>query len=235
MSIGWKGMATALLSAALGTHAGAGWSQAGDLADITCPPEAEEPPRTPLGVVLRRPPDYVRYWPQTWICEPRIDAVANLWLPHVKQETDERTGDSYYTLEPLSSPEPSRTPRWHARLSWKMWIRAQPDDHAPARLVIKAEYEQPSLARFDTFVSLTAKGVTGASSRVFDEAASEACLRTRNDCRHVEQVVLEIPRAALGGAMRTGLLIDLLGHGRSERLAIGKEAVWALGERAGLR
>lgn len=235
MTTGWKNVASSLLAAAVGTCPGAGWAQAGDLSAITCPPAAEEPPKTPLGVVMRRPADYVRYWPQTWICEPRIDAVANLWLAQVRQDVDGRTGESYYTLEPMSPPEPSRSPRWHARLSWKMLIGAHPDDLSAARLVVKAEYEQPSLARFDMFVSLTAKGVTGASSRVLDEGRSEACLRARNDCMHAEEVVLEIPRDALRSAMGTGLLIDLLGHGRSERLAIGKEAVWAFGVRAGLR
>ena len=53
--------------------------------------------RLPLGVVTRRPPDFVRYWPQTWICQPRIDAVANLWLSQVKQEADGQTGETYYS------------------------------------------------------------------------------------------------------------------------------------------
>jgi hypothetical protein len=230
----WKGFARGLLAAAVGAS-GAGWAQMSDLSGIACPPATEEPPKTPLGVVLRRPPDYVRHWPQTWICEPRIEAVANLWLPQVRQETDGLTGESRYVLESLSSPERPRSTRWQALLSWKMLMDAQPQELRPVTLVVRAEYEQPSLARFDMFVSLTAKGVAGSSSRVLDEGSSQACLRDRNDCRHVEEVVLEIPREAMRSAMKTGLIIDLLGHGRSERLAIGKEAVWAFGERAGLR
>lgn len=210
-------------------------AQAAELADITCPSATEEPPRAPLGTVMRRPRDYVRYWPQTWICEPRMEAVANLYLSQVKQESDADTGAIVYSVEPLSVPEPSPAPRWHARLSWKILLPAGHDGPKPATVIVRAEYQQPSLARFDMFVSLTAKGVVGTSSRVLDEGASEACLRTRNDCRHVEEVVLEIPREALRRATRTGLLIDLLGHGRTERLAIGKEVVWALGQRAGLQ
>jgi hypothetical protein len=230
----WKGIARGLLAAAL-CASGVGWAQTSDLSGVSCPPATEEPPSTPLGVVLRRPPDYVRHWPQTWICETRIEAVANLWLPQVRQETDDRTGESRYVLEPASVPERPRSIRWQGRLTWKMLMDAQPQDSGPVTLIVRAEYEQPSLARFDMFVSLTAKGVTGTSSRVLDEGASHACLRDRNDCTHVEEVMLEIPREAMRSAMKTGLIIDLLGHGRSERLAIGKEAVWAFGERAGLR
>jgi hypothetical protein len=116
-----------------------------------------------------------------------------------------------------------------------MLVSTRRNDQAPATLVVKVEYEQPSLARFDMFDSLTAKGVRGASSRVLTEAASEACLKVRNDCKHAEEIVLEIPRVVLRNAIRTGLLIDLLGHGRTERLAIPKEALWAFGERIQLR
>ena len=70
---------------------------------------------------------------------------------------------------------------------------------------------------------------------MLDEDRSEACLRLKNDCKHAEEIVLEIPRDALRSAISTGLLVDLLGHGRTERLAIGKEAIWAFCERAGLR
>ena len=163
-----------------------------------------------------------------------MEAIANLYLAQVKQEADADTGESYYTVEPLAPPE-SPLPRWHARLFWKLRLNAAADDTSPATLVVRAEYEQPSIARFDMFVALTAKGVVGRSSRVLDEDASQACLKVRNDCLHAEEIVLDIPRDALRGAMRTGLLIDLLGHGRTERLAIGKEIVWALGQRAQLR
>lgn len=233
MSMGCWSRLRRLLCAAMLGHAGAALSQAGNLSDITCPSATEDPPKAPLGAVMRRPLDYARYWPETWVCTPRVDAVANLWLAQVKQEP--YAGEMNYTVEPWSSPEPSPPPRWHARLSWKLRVGARRNDQAPATLVVRAEYEQPSLARFDMFVSLTAKGVTGASSRVLNEDASEACLRVRNDCKHVEEIVLEIPRDSLRSAVRTGLLIDLLGHGRTERLAISKEAIWALNERAQLR
>jgi hypothetical protein len=223
-----------LFAAALG-YAQAALAQAGDLSNITCPSATEEPPKAALGAVTRRPRDYVRYWPRTWVCEPRMDAVANLWLAQVKQETDGRTGDRYHVVEPFAVPEDSPWPRWHARLSWKMLMPAVGAGEAPATLVVKADYEQPSLARFDMFVSLTAKGVTGISSRVLNESTSEDCLRTRDDCRHSEEIVLKISSDALHAAVRTGLLIDLLGHGRSERLAIPKEAIWAFSVRSGLR
>lgn len=228
-------LASGLLLWTAGACAGAAWAQAGGLAGITCPPTAEDPPKSPLGVVMRRPPDFVRYWPQTWVCQPRIESVANLWLAQVTQETDAKTGRTYHVLEPVPPPEPSPWPRWHARLSWKLLLSAGGNGEEPATLIVRAEYEQPSLARFDLFVTLTANGVTGISSRVLDEGASEACLKVRNDCRHAEEIVLEIPREALRSAGRNGLLIDLMGHGRTERLAIGKEALWAFGGRAGLR
>ena len=210
-------------------------AQASELLDVACPPETEEPPAAALGTVTRRPRDYVRYWPQTWICEPRMEAVANLWLAQVKLEKDAQTGESYYSIEPSTPSVPSHLPRWHARFAWKLRLNASAEDTSPAMLFVTVEYEQPSLARFDMFVSLTARGVTGRSSRVTDEAASNACLKVRNDCMHAEEIVLEIPRDALRKAARTGLLIDLLGHGRTERLAIGKEIVWAFVERARLR
>ncbi len=224
-----------LLWASVLGSAGVTVGHASDLSEITCPSATEDPPKAPFGTVMRRPRDYVRYWPESWICEPRNEAIANLFLAQVAQETDAGTGETYHTVEPLSPPEASPQPRWHARLSWKLRLHAGADDRSPATLIVRAEYEQPSLARFDMFVALTAKGVAGRSSRVLDEGTSQACLKVRNDCRHVEEIVLEIPRDALRDAMRTGLLIDLLGHGRSERLAIGKEIIWALGQRAQLR
>jgi hypothetical protein len=134
--------------------------------------------------------------------------------------------------DPFQLSVPARTRTLSERLN--EIFRARRNDQSPATLVVKAEYEQPSLARFDMFVALTAKGVRGASSRVLNEAASEACLRARNNCQHAEEIVLEIPRDSLRSAIKTGLLIDLLGHGRTERLAIGKEALWAFGEKAQL-
>ncbi len=205
------------------------------LSDIICPSATEDPPKAPMGAVVRRPRDYVRYWPQSWVCEPLIESVANLWLPHVKQEVNAQTGETYHAIEPFAPPEPSPAPRWHARLSWKLLLTTRRNDQEPAILIVKVEYEQPSLARFDMFDSLTAKGLTGTSSRVLNEGASEACLKVKNNCKHAEEVVLEVPQAVLRNAIRTGLLIDLLGHGRTERLAIPKEALWAFGERVQLR
>jgi hypothetical protein len=175
-----------------------------------------------------------RHWPQTWICNERNDIVARLYLGDIKQEVDTR-GVTYHLYEPRADYRPSPVPRWHAKLTWKLLLSAGRNDLSPAILEVKAEYEQPALARFDMFVSLTAKGVRGREARVINEGASVACLRERNDCRHTEEVVLEIPRDSLRRAIRTGLLIDLIGYGRTERLAIGKEVLWALGEKAQLR
>ena len=235
LPLAWANALRRLLWSSMLGLAAAAPVHATDLSEVSCPSATEDPPPAPIGTVMRRPRDYVRFWPESWICEPRMEAVANLWLAQVKEETDARTGGTHYTVEPQSPPAPSPLPRWYARLTWKLRLDARPDDASPAILFVKAEYEQPSLARFDTFVSLTAKGVAGRSSRVLDEDASQACLRVRNDCRHTEEIVLEIPRDALRSGMRTGLIIDLLGHGRTERLAIGKEILWAFGQRARLR
>jgi hypothetical protein len=210
--------------------------EAAELSDIICPSATESPPTPPLGAAMPyRPQELERHWPQTWICKAHNEVLANLAMAQVGQEGDPRTGKQSYTIQPLPRADPSPPTRWHARLSWKLYLSIHPGEQAPATLLVKAEYEQPSIARFDMFVSLTTKGIRGVASQVIDEAASEACLEARNDCTHREEIMLEIPRDALRRAVSTGLLVDLMGHGRTERLAIRKEFIRALNEKAQVR